>query len=484
MTDVRYLVANRYLLTSIRHSERGLLIEPVHSHSAGPDQERCIPHASTLYDICEDDKHCIHIVYIDQAGRLIHAIVRLHDKQIVSNMLPLSTDWDSHTIHTVKLCCIRNTLHLFLLRNYGFIHYELTGIHWSSPTTIAKDFGCRHLHLVQSADQWMIIGIMNNRLTYELHIWHYDGQSFTWSNPSPAPLDTAWSAEDNLYIEPRVDKDGALLLLCLRFLKGKLNFQQLRLADETLILVSDSSLITPIRQVETAFCHRNDDLIHLTWIAEGHLYRIHYKSSDGGFGALQSIPASEPTRWHIVSNQDNNSLPYTCWLSAHREWLPSDVQLHSFLDLYRANTDIVASVTYVESSLTTVKQLLETHDKLQKEMDQLEQRIQFCKHQATLKQHRLAALSEELDIRESLLRIPVPELDFPYNVDLDTSTDRVQLHGYNTFQIAPQLAVSTSDLEQRSQTESQPNDELEPLQKNGVRHKVVHLLQRITKLNQ
>ncbi|MCG7410371.1 hypothetical protein MH117_23445 [Paenibacillus sp. ACRRX] len=483
MTDVRYLVANRRLLISIRHSERGLLIEPVHTNSADPDKERCIPHASTLYDICEDDKHCIHIVYIDQAGRLIHAIVRPDHTQILSDMLPLAADWESTTIHTVKLCCLGNALHLFLLRDRGFIHYELTGIHWSSPTTIANDRGCHHIHLVQSAERWMIIGIMNNRQTYELDIWHYNGHSFTWNKPYPAPLVTSWSVEDILHIEAQLDREGLLVLLCLRFLKGKLNFQQFRLAeDDTLIPLSDSTLITPIRQVDAALCHRYDDHIQFTWTAEGHLYRIKYKTSDGSWGVLQSIPASQPTLWYVISNHIDSSMPYTCWLSAHREWLPSDVQLHSFLDLYRTNTDILASVTYAESSLTTVKRLLGTHDKLQEEMNQLEQRIQFCKHQATLKQHRLAALSEELDIRESLLRIPVPELDFPFNIelDMDTNSDRVFLHGHTAVQMSPHISASISDAKQLIQ----PDHELSSVQKSGVRHKVIHLLQRITKLNQ
>lgn len=493
MAEVRYVIANRHHLLILRSNDQGIIIEPYRKHTHPGYKDLLIPHATADYVVCEDQKGILHIVFIDQSRQLMHASIHSFEPAD-SELFPAPIQRIDSSLHDsplqLQLQCVHNSLQLLLLYEHSVIHYQLAGVHWSSPTVLEQSdkYISLQTHLV--SDQGIACLWINQYPDITVHIWTYTHPPAEWKLSEHAKLACGWDGSEPLFVNSSFEADTGHLLQVLRFPKGKLFLEQYILhADSTtgpLTPYRESMLLTPIRSVQTAVCVQDGEELHLSWLAEEQLYQCSYNLNRDAWGSLRSVTAVDPVHWIFLTSDHALPLSYSHWIASTGDWQQLNEQLGSFIDLYYTRRDFQSSVTYAATSISSLERLTHEKQRMMSKIDQLEETLRISREQSLMKQQRLEVLGEEREIRNTLNEL-LPMMHTQQQEEQSSSTFIANVHtesesepsNKHTEQEDHEHEVHTDNISHSSIGKDNASSKLE---EPAIKHKVISLLQRMTKL--
>lgn len=497
--DVRYIVAHRTHLSIIRHTERGLFIEPLSKRLSDFRSDCYIPRSTAQYAACEDEQGDVHIIYLDDSDALMHAIIRQPHAEVSIHALAAEEQapFNRKQLREMKLHCIHNTLQLFLLIDDQLIYYQLAGLHWSAPVIFLNESRIHAVQLLQSNSQSLFLVITETQQTITILTWRYNLQDYAWKPTSLSAPTIQINDHLPLYVHSYIDISDTVHLITLQFPRSKLSLTRYILGrEDSRKPVHESITLTPIRNVQAAVLDADHTDVHISWLADGIIYRLNYHQPRAAWSSLQAIQTTEPALWNVLSHDHSLSLPYPHWLSSTRDWKLLNEQLGSMIDLYYTQRSFQVSVTYAEASLSSIERMLEEKVRMASEVDLLEGQLQLWREQSHMKKQRIAILNEELAIRDKLspfiaerknvheeervvatlhsvvteqnrLSRPIPPVTSS-KIVVKPSQEHVQVDSIST---------STSI----SESHQQEIDSMIAPPSTGVRNKVISLLQRLQK---
>lgn len=487
--EVRYIIANRHQLFILRCSDRGIRIEPYHK-SHHQKQELLIPYATQAYVVCEDQKENLHIVFIDPSNQLMHASIHFF-ASAHTDPISVSIQLIDSSLHEIpmqlELQYCHNSLQLLLRYEHAVIHYQLAGVHWSSPTILEQSASYISLQMHHIAEQAIAcLGIMQYP-DLIVHLLKYEHATSEWKLLKQCTLSSGWEGTEPIFLSSNLVKDTDLHLQLLRFPKGKLFLKQYKLlhdsADGNLIPYRESMLLTPIRRVQTALCVQDEESLHLSWLTDEQLYRSTYYINRDAWGSLQAVYVDHPVQWILLSPDHTLPFTYSHWVTSTGDWQHLHEQLGARIDIYHARRDLQNSVTYAASSISSLGRLSQIKQQMIHDIHQLEETLRLSSEQILHKHKRLEVLGEERDIRHTLDELmraaysqhhedQAPSLLIA-NVQgrsaLNASTVKVQTVEQELGDFEMQVSPSSGIQQPTSIPEDQP-----------FRQKLISLLQRMT----
>lgn len=463
MAEVRHLVANRHHLLIIRHTQQGLLIEPYHKHTHDGFKSLLIPNATADYAVCEDQLGMLHIVCMNNSNQLMHVYIQSLNMDHTGPLQPPFFIIDSvitHSPRLLQLQCIHNSLQLLVMYENSIIQYQLAGVHWSSPTILEHAAQYMSLQMHQTSELSIACVWINQYPDLAVHFWEYQAQSGQWILQKRSILESGWDGHEQLFMSSAYEADSDLILQLLRFPHGKLcleRFKHTALSNTARVSpYQESTMLTPIRTVQTAVCVQEQEELHISWLSEEHLYRSTYNIEREAWGSLQSIAATDPVHWIFLSSNQALPIAYSHWIASIGDWQHLNEQLGSLIDLYYARRDFQASVTYASTSISSLERLTQTKQQLLRHIDELEDMLLNSREQSIAKQQRLEVLSEEREIRVALAELMI------------TLTNSQQIE--DEMEVSPSPVVSVHAVEESHTT-----------YERDLKHKVISLFQRMTK---
>ncbi|MFW5435427.1 hypothetical protein [Paenibacillus apiarius] len=391
----RYLVANDYHMSIVKPADRGLVIETLDHAWKESREEFVLEYADRLYDICQDDKQYVHIVYADCFQQLVHARIAPHDSTVIKCKL----DGDFTELADLKIACCANRLHLALRFPGRIDHLALSGIHWTKLGSTVTELPVRSIQLVTDGNSLWLAGCMMQQAC----IWSFDQAAGTWSL-----LDSMFhlphtDAQGPVFIQVLPDWNGHLHVMLIHFLHGKLSFHSCAAPEESeSAKAAEGSIAIPPARVECAVCAVERERLRFFWLAEESIYRIDYHIACGAWGGLDTVPASHPVAWHIISALKTGSGAAPYWLSDGNH-IGSLFQLSGWgVESYRTARNFGQSLRFAHRAIATADSLTRRRNQLHEERERLEQTLQCWQQRKSTLEQRLSVLEEEKNIRRAL----------------------------------------------------------------------------------
>lgn len=398
--EQRYLVANDYQMFIVKPADRGLVIETLDHVWNENREEFVLEYADRLYDICQDDKQYIHIVYADCFQQLVHARIAPHD----STVLKCKLDGDFTALADLKITCCANQLHLALRFPDRIDHSVLSGVHWSMPESIVTELPVRSIQLVTDGDSiWLAGSVVQHERKQQVGIWRFHQAAGTWNLLDGMFTLPHTDAHGPVFIQVSPDWNDSLHVLLIHFPHGKLSFHFYSAVEgsESVKVAEGSIAITPAR-VECAVCAVDRERLRFFWIAEGGITHIDYNIAHGAWGGIDTVHAAHPVAWRIISALEtrNGSAPY--WLSDGNH-IGSLFQLSGWgVESYRAARNFGHSMRFARHALSTADSLTKRRDQLHGEWERLDQTLRYWQQRKSGLEQRLSVLEEEKNIRRAL----------------------------------------------------------------------------------
>lgn len=448
--EVCYLAANRYHMSVIRKTEQGMVIQPLDHMLLENNSKYSLDEAVEIYNVCQDEKHFVHIVYVNNLNRIIHVILDPQKYRIQK----LDLNWDAAGATDLRIQSVSNQLHVILLYGDRIIHRVLSGIHWSEPLTLVSDEKLNSIQL-QASKGILYLGFLKKqgKLSEFCLLKHQPNQE-RWMD-----LGTIFQTEGIGPLFPLMvlDHQQQLHIVIQQFSPKwlHLSYYMLDPKKKNVQIVEDKKEI-PFEQVDSATFAIKEDILLFYCITNKIQYRFSYHLKTRVWGAIKINKMNTYAKWVMVSSiADSGPIaPYFISDSIHLGKL--EEQTEYGLHLYRVERDYQQSMEFMDRSLLSVLSLVKQKEQLSAEKIKLLETEVAWRHKIGEVRVRIHNLNEEEKQIQRVLEQKAAEAIHETEIDKEEDLQN-NLSDLNSYII-----------------------ENKRIKQNSMKEKVVHLLHKIT----
>jgi len=457
---IHHIAANRYHLSIIKPTEHGIIIDPQEHCLVEHPNELLLEGNSERLGICQDEHQFIHMVYINHANELIHAVLHPHKYTLQL----FSIDRNTNDVIDIKLGCRSNRLHLYLIYLNRVEHRQLAGIHWSESTMLIESDSIEQVQL-QMNDKTTTLGYtLRLPQSRQFCLLQYDHSKEAWLDPL-----AIFETNDNCSLFPLLatDANSTLHIALLQFYVGQLHltYHQLDHA-QCMVTSTESGVMIPYVKVEHATFSIEGEQIRCLWLSDHLMYQLHYHRSTSSWGPLKVVTAESIVQWNAVTENPSFGTITPYWFADSRNLHGLNERMGFGIDQYKSDLDFRQSLLLTERSMSSAVSMIKQKDELLSEQQQLEQSIKKWKDYVAALKARLLILNEELTIRKATIQ-------------------HTAIADHKALVLAANKAISPVQTRNEVTTEETSNvvpfDLSDDSRKKSVKDKVVHLLFKMTR---